>query len=159
MSNRGGSLTTVGVGQGKDRAQLAAQRALFCPELGLSIHGAQGILINIRAGSNLNLVETQTISNIIKSSTYLDAEYVLGVIIDESMVDEIRVSVLATGFSFENWEMEVKHVQPVQHKKPIVARQISAANSGSAASVVPIKKRIQDLSNLPIFAYLRSRLD
>jgi cell division protein FtsZ len=103
MNNRGTTLITIGRAAGEERARFAAERALFCPYLGLSIHGARGLLVNTRASSNLNLQETNTITQIIKNSTFPGAEFIIGIIIDEKMGDEIKVSVIATGFFNENW--------------------------------------------------------
>lgn len=104
MKNRGTMLLTIGRAAGEERARFAAEHALFCPKLGLSIHGARGLLVNIRASGNLNLQETNTITQIIKNSTFAGAEFIIGIIIDEKMGDEIKVSVIATGFNNENWE-------------------------------------------------------
>ena len=118
MANKGATLITVGQARGIDRARIAAQRALVCPILDLRIHGARAMLVNITAGSNLDLHETQIITNLLKSTTHLGANFILGTIIDENMKDEIRVSVIATGFCNGVWDICTDSDQSQRNKQP-----------------------------------------
>ncbi len=104
LTKKGATLVTVGQASGIDKARIAAERALVCPMLGLSIHGARGMLINVTASSNMDLRETQEIATILKNTTHLDADFILGMNIDENMGDTIRVTVIATGFYNDIWD-------------------------------------------------------
>jgi cell division protein FtsZ len=99
MSNRGAALMGTGFGQGENRAVEAAQEAISSPLLdNISIQGAAGVLINITGGMDLNLDEVSTIANIIQEAAGDEAEIIFGAVHDSSMKEEVRVTVIATGF-------------------------------------------------------------
>jgi cell division protein FtsZ len=99
MSNRGAALMGTGFGTGENRAMEAAQEAISSPLLdNISIAGAAGVLINITGGMDLAIDEVTTISSIIQESAGDEAEIIFGAVHDSSMKEEIRVTVIATGF-------------------------------------------------------------
>jgi cell division protein FtsZ len=99
MSNRGAALMGTGFGRGENRAMEAAQEAISSPLLdSISIAGAAGVLINITGGMDLAIDEVTTISSIIQESAGDEAEIIFGAVHDSSMKEEIRVTVIATGF-------------------------------------------------------------
>jgi cell division protein FtsZ len=99
MSNRGAALMGTGFGQGENRAVEAAQEAISSPLLdNISIQGAAGVLINITGGMDLNLDEVSVIANIIQEAAGDEAEIIFGAVHDSSMKEEVRVTVIATGF-------------------------------------------------------------
>ncbi len=102
MSNRGAALMGTGFGRGENRAVEAAQEAISSPLLdNISIQGAAGVLINITGGMDLNLEEVNTISTIIQDAAGDEAEIIFGAVQDSNMKEEIRVTVIATGFEKE----------------------------------------------------------
>jgi cell division protein FtsZ len=102
MSNRGAALMGTGFGQGDNRAVEAAQEAISSPLLdNISIQGAAGVLINITGGMDLNLDEVSTIAGIIQEAAGDEAEIIFGAVHDSSMKEEVRVTVIATGFDKE----------------------------------------------------------
>lgn len=102
MSEMGMALMGTGTGKGENRAIDAAQRAVASPLLeDTSIDGARGILINITGGSDMTLHELNEASSIIHKSAHEDAHIIFGSVIDENMTDEMRVTVIATGFGTE----------------------------------------------------------
>ena len=99
MSNRGTALMGSGFGRGESRAMEAAQEAISSPLLdNISIHGATGVLINITGGADLALDEVTTISSIIQEAAGEDAEIIFGAVHDSDLNEEVRVTVIATGF-------------------------------------------------------------
>lgn len=101
MSEMGSALMGVGVGQGENRAQSAAKAAISSPLLETSIDGARGVLLNITGGSDLALFEVNEAAEIVIQAADPEANIIFGAVIDESLRDEVRVTVIATGFSGE----------------------------------------------------------
>ena len=98
MSEGGAALMAVGHGEGDERAADAAQKAIENDLLDVSIEGARGILLNITGGSDLALYEVNQAAEIIKQSAHPDVNLIFGAQIDERMGDELRITVVATGF-------------------------------------------------------------
>jgi len=107
MKNMGLSVMGTGIASGQDRSREAAMMAISSPLLeNISIDGAKGVLLNITGGKNLGLHEISQAASIIYEKADANANIILGSVIDESMSDEVRVTVIATGFE------EVKSEQP-----------------------------------------------
>ncbi len=99
MQEGGAAIMGSGVATGADRAELATRQAINSPLLdGVSIRGARNVLVNISAGSNLGMREANMATNIVKQEAGENAEIILGTVLDESFGDELRVTVIATGF-------------------------------------------------------------
>ena len=101
MQNTGAALMGIGKGSGENRAVEAAKAAIASPLLELSIDGAQGILFTITGSPDLSMHEVNEAAKVITSSADPDAKIIFGAVIDENMQDEIRITVIATGFSEE----------------------------------------------------------
>jgi cell division protein FtsZ len=98
MSEGGAALMAVGRASGENRAVEAAQQAISSRLLDITINGAKGILFNVTGGSSLTLFEVNEAASIIKETAHPDVNLIFGAVIDESMGDDIRVTVIATGF-------------------------------------------------------------
>lgn len=99
MKNGGTALMGAATASGENRAERAAVEAISSPLLdGVSIAGARNALVNITAGSNLGIHEATTATSIIQKEAGDDVEVIFGTVIDESMGDSLRVTVIATGF-------------------------------------------------------------
>jgi len=99
MSNMGRALMGTGIGNGKRRAIEAAEMAISSPLLeDVSIDGATGILINITGGPDLTLHEVNEASSLIQQAAHEDANIIFGSVIDPNVTDEVRITVIATGF-------------------------------------------------------------
>lgn len=98
MSEGGSALMAVGHGEGDDRARLAAEQAISSRLLDVTIDGARGILFNITGGPDLSLYEVNQAAAIIRETAHPDANMIFGAVIDEDMGDEVRITVIATGF-------------------------------------------------------------
>jgi len=98
MSEGGAALMAVGRGTGDERAKMAAEQAISSRLLDITIDGARGVLFNVTGGSNLTLFEVNQAAAIIRETAHPDVNMIFGAVIDPTMVDEIRVTVIATGF-------------------------------------------------------------
>ena len=99
MSEMGLALMGTGIAKGENRAVEAAQRAISSPLLeDITISGARGILINITGGADLTLYEVNEASTLVQEEADEDANIIFGAVIDESLHEEMRVTVIATGF-------------------------------------------------------------
>jgi len=98
MTDTGSALMGIGYGSGDNRAVTAAEAAIKSPLLETSIEGARGVLLNITGGSSLGLLEVNEAAAIISDAVDPEANIIFGAVIDESFQDEVRVTVIATGF-------------------------------------------------------------
>ncbi len=102
MSERGMALMGIGGAQGENRAIEAAQMAISSPLLeDISIHGARGILINITGSSDMTMMEIQEACSMIQEAAHEDANIIFGVKFNDNLQDELRVTIIATGFENE----------------------------------------------------------
>jgi cell division protein FtsZ len=103
MSGMGMALMGAGHATGENRAIDATQQAISSPLLEeATIQGARGVLINITGGPDLTLFEVNAAASIIRESADEDANIIFGAVIDESLSDEMRITVIATGFTHES---------------------------------------------------------
>ena len=98
MTDAGSALMGIGIGQGENRAATAARMAVASPLLEVSIDGAKGVLFNIIGGSDLSMSEVDEAAKIIAGAADPDANIIFGATIDDRMVDQIKITVVATGF-------------------------------------------------------------
>ncbi|WOP17652.1 cell division protein FtsZ [Raineyella sp. LH-20] len=98
MANAGSALMGIGMARGEDRARIAAEMAVSSPLLEASVDGAHGVLLSIAGGSDLGLFEVSAAADLIEQSAADDANIIFGTIIDDSLGDEVRVTVIAAGF-------------------------------------------------------------
>ena len=102
MLNQGMAHMGIGSASGENRAEDAAKQAIQSPLLETSIEGARGIIINITGGSDMGLHEANTAAELIQRSADPEANIIFGTVIDDSMGDEIQITVIATGFEKED---------------------------------------------------------
>jgi len=98
MSEAGSSLMGIGTASGENRATEAAREAVSSPLLESSIEGATGILLNVTGGSNIGLFEVNEAAQVVTSAADQNANVIFGAVIDDALGDEVRVTVIATGF-------------------------------------------------------------
>ncbi len=128
MSEGGAALMAVGKANGDDRARKAAESAISSGLLDVTIDGARGILFNITGGPNLSLFEVNEAAAIIKESAHPEVNLIFGAQIDENMGDELRITVIATGF--EQSRAQRKMEAQLQPRQP-VARPVQAPQQQS----------------------------
>ena len=145
MMDGGAAIMGAGTAKGPDRAEIAAREAISSPLLdGVSIRGARNVLVNISAGSNLGMRETNMATRIIKDEAGEDAEIIMGTVLDESFEDEIRVTVIATGFEFEDNKTKPKATltNSIKEAKPSIRLDPSVKPAvGSGISPFPRNDR------------------
>ena len=112
MTDQGDAIMGTGIAHGENKAKESATQAISSPLLEeISIEGAQGVLVNITGGKDLALYDVNDAISVIYDAAGNDANIIFGAVIDEKMNDEIRVTVIATGFSHK-----LKHVEKVEDK-------------------------------------------
>jgi cell division protein FtsZ len=98
MSGAGTALMGIGSARGDGRALKAAEIAINSPLLEASMEGAQGVLMSIAGGSDLGLFEINEAASLVQDAAHQDANIIFGTVIDDSLGDEVRVTVIAAGF-------------------------------------------------------------
>ncbi len=166
MSEGGAALMAVGRASGEDRARVAAEMAISSQLLDITIDGARGILFNVTGGSGLTLFEVNTAAAIIKETAHPDVNLIFGAVIDPSLADEIRVTVIATGFDRagmrsvpSSTERPAKHEETrpgqQQRQQPIDRTERPSNNNQPAPS--DFQARVVNTDDLDIPAFLRNR--
>jgi cell division protein FtsZ len=114
MKDAGSALMGIGTGFGDNRAQAAARMAVASPLLEISMEGARGVLLNIMGGPDLSMTEVDEAAKIIAASADPDANIIFGTTINEAMKDQIKITVIATGFDQNKQTLRgfISHPQP-----------------------------------------------
>jgi cell division protein FtsZ len=99
MTDAGSALMGIGSARGEDRARRAAELAISSPLLETSIDGAMGVLLSVAGGSDLGLFEINEACELVQSAAHPDARIIFGTTIDDALGDEVRITVIAAGFS------------------------------------------------------------
>ena len=102
MQNTGMAHMGIGFASGENKAEDAAKQAIQSPLLETTIEGARGVIINVTGGIDLGLQEVNTAAELIQRSVDPEANIIFGTVVDESMNDEIQITVIATGFEDQN---------------------------------------------------------
>lgn len=144
MSTAGSALMGIGTGVGENRAAAAARMAISSPLLEISIDGAKGVLFNITGGSDLTMSEVDEAAKLISGSVDPDANIIFGATIDEQMVDQIKITVIATGF-----DETKRRMQDLTTKIEVPQMKVDTASlsNGSATELPPE----QDEWDIPAF--------
>src|SRR5690625_4468330 len=111
MAERGSALMGIGDASGENRAAEAAKKAIMSPLLETSIEGARGVIMNITGGSNLSLFEVNEAVELVTAASDPEVNMIFGAIIDETMKDDIKVTVIATGFEYKSDTQEERKPQ------------------------------------------------
>jgi len=129
MKDAGSALLGIGTGVGENRAQMAARAAVSSPLLDLSIEGARGVLFNIAGGNDLTMFEVDEAARIISSAADSDANVIFGAVIKDDLTDQVRITVIATGFDETRSrlaQMSKPSISPIQG---VVSEQINGKTS------------------------------
>jgi cell division protein FtsZ len=153
MSEGGAALMAVGMGQGEDGARVAAEQAISSQLLDITIDGARGILFNVTGGPELTLFEVNQAAAIIKETAHPDVNLIFGAVIDPSMNEEVRITVIATGF--ERTGVPRRAIQSQRRENPEMASVTASTEiEGSTREFQPRAFNTEDL-DIPTF--LRNR--
>jgi cell division protein FtsZ len=146
MTDTGEALMGIGFGSSDNRAEDAAKQAVASPLLETSIDGAQGILFNITAGKDITLHECEKAAEIVKASADPTANIIFGVVNDDRMQGEVKITVIATGFGRKRASIQAppsSESTTIEYSRPVVE------------STRPIYSTEEDDLNIP--AFLRNR--
>lgn len=148
MSDMGVALMGTATGSGDQRAIDAANKAIASPLLDdISIDGARGVLINITGGKNLGLHEVSEASSIIQEAAHPDANIIFGAVIDETLTDEIRITVIATGFDTKAKIDKERMERQLGTEKPFVYRKMEQSPAAPKKSPIsPLRKKVEPIS-------------
>ena len=122
MRDAGSALMGIGSASGENRAAEAARTAVSSPLLESSIEGATGILLNVTAGPDIGLFEVNEAAEVVTAAADQNANVIFGAVIDPTMGDEVRVTVIATGFGQRQRRQPQRERQRVAVPEPPVAR-------------------------------------
>ncbi|NQT67837.1 MAG: cell division protein FtsZ [Actinobacteria bacterium] len=118
IKNAGNAILGDGIASGESRAIKAAQNAINSPLIETSIEGANGILLNISGGPDLKLFEVNQAAEIVRNASSPNANIIFGAVIDESMKDKVKVTIIATGFESDKIQ-KMKTVDGVKKEKEV----------------------------------------
>ena len=157
MLDKGLAHMGVGYGKGESRAQDAAREAISSPLLETSIVGATGVLLNVTGDSELGLLEINEAAEIVQEAADPDANIIFGTVIDENLKDEIRITVIATGFEKERQRVGGIGSQGTVSREPQVQREVVTEKveetiaEQEVASTSEPEKRYNDDLEIPMF--------
>lgn len=144
MSNSGLAHMGVGFGKGKDKAEFAAKMAISSPLLETSISGARGIIINITASPDIGFEEVDTASSMISSESHPDATIIWGATFDNNLEDEMKITVIATGFDSDNEPSVKKTTAEAAAAKPAEKKSEPSDDEDSIDDLIQILNRSKD---------------
>jgi cell division protein FtsZ len=161
MSEGGAALMAVGRASGEDRARAAAEQAITSNLLDITIDGARGILFNVTGGPDLSLFEVNTAAAIIKETAHPDVNLIFGAVIDPEMGEDIRVTVIATGFDRAGMPRRVVRQQRPQTaatKKPSAAQEDQIVTQQPQSVGAELEPATFNPEDLDIPTFLRKRV-
>lgn len=139
MTNAGSSLMGIGSGVGENRAATAARTAIASPLLEISIEGAKGVLFNITGGSDLTMAEVDEAAKQIAAVVDPDANIIFGATIDEHLVDQVKITVIASGFDETKRRLRELTGRPgyaSQQAGAMFTRPVTQATNQNATSII-----------------------
>ncbi len=145
MSNAGSALMAIGQARGENRAVEAARAAIANPLLDVSMTGAKGVLFNVTGGSDMTLTEINEAAGVVSSAADSDANIIFGAVVDENLGEEIRITVIATGF-------DGRAVTALPSEKVERLRPVPAPPAVAASGPRPVER-----SDYDVPAFLRRR--
>ncbi|MGM7671880.1 cell division protein FtsZ [Microbacterium sp. A93] len=156
MQGAGSALMGIGSARGADRAIKAAELAVESPLLEASIEGAHGVLLSIQGGSNLGIFEIHDAADLVKEAAHPEANIIFGTVIDDTLGDEVRVTVIAAGFDNGGPSLRIDPMvvtRPAAPTLPEVALSDSAEeNTAAEQGATQPAPRIAATSLEPAFA-------
>ena len=158
MSEGGAALMAVGSAKGDDRAREAAEKAISSQLLDITIDGAHGILFNVTGGPDLTLFEVNQAAAIIKETAHPDVNLIFGAVIDPHMVDEVRITVIATGFERTGMPRRIIEKSAQRMEATSVRLSESVERQATGSKPVEFQPRTFNTEDLDIPTFLRNRV-
>ncbi len=163
MSEGGAALMAVGSAKGEDAARIAAEQAISSQLLDITIDGARGILFNVTGGSDLTLFDVNQAAAIIKETAHPDVNMIFGAVIDPTMKDAVRITVIATGFERTGGSVRrpadtIAAVKSTANEpRPIAVEQTEYSTISRPGSPRDFQPRSINTEDLDIPTFLRNR--
>lgn len=160
MSEGGAALMAVGTASGEDRARVAAEQAISSKLLDITIDGARGVLFNVTGGPNLTLYEVNQAAAIIRETSHPDVNMIFGAVINPDMGDELRITVIATGFERSAMPRRITTAHPGNSLDARVTNNLenSMVNvSANPKSGNEFKPQFVNTDDLDVPTFLRNR--
>ncbi|MFK0241930.1 cell division protein FtsZ [Microbacterium sp. NPDC090281] len=154
MQGAGSALMGIGSARGADRAIKAAELAVESPLLEASIEGAHGVLLSIQGGSNLGIFEIHDAADLVKEAAHPEANIIFGTVIDDTLGDEVRVTVIAAGFDGGGPSLRLDPMvvtRPSTASLPEVALADEAETASEKVQPEPVQQRVPATSIEPAF--------
>ena len=144
MSNAGSALMGIGAARGDNRARQAAEIAIASPLLEASMEGAHGVLMSIYGGSDLGLFEINEAATLVADAAHPDANIIFGAVIDDTLGDEVKVTVIAAGFDsgqlpYKKVDIRREPAATARSTAPVPAH--SGVHGGAATQAAPAQPR------------------
>ena len=149
MKDAGRAHMGVGRAAGKNKAEEAARMAISSPLLETSINGARGVLINVTGSMDIGLEEVETAANLVQEAAHPDCNIIFGAAFDETLEDEIRVTVIATGFDEKPAAPAAAPAAAAPQAAPAPAPSAAADNFFSAAAAAPVQQPAAPVPSAP----------
>src|SRR5579859_3452276 len=151
MSEGGAALMAVGTASGEDRARVAAEMAISSSLLDITIDGARGILFNVTGGPSMTLFEVNQAAAIIKETAHPEVNLIFGAVIDPNLSDEIRVTVIATGFERTGVPRRTIERPSATSARPAGRLQSNSSTSANVPASVEVPAQAQRGAELSEF--------
>lgn len=158
MSEGGAALMAVGSANGEDRAREAAEKAISSQLLDITIDGARGILFNVTGGPDMTLFEVNQAAAIIKETAHPDVNLIFGAVVDPDMVDQVRITVIATGFERAGVPRRTIESARARAERNQVRKLDGEAKSESSGKPTEFQPRTFNTEDLDIPTFLRNRV-
>ncbi len=155
MKNAGFAHMGIGMAEGENMAEEAAKKAIYSPLIETSIEGATGVIISIVSSPDIQLDDVEKASNMIKNAAHPDANIIWGTSFDSNMSNEVRVTVIATGFANTPKEEQPVEEEPVAEAaaQPVVDTQSEPVYQESAPVQQPVQPQYQQYQPQPAPSY------
>jgi cell division protein FtsZ len=158
MSEGGAALMAVGIASGEDRARIAAEAAISSQLLDITINGARGILFNVTGGPSLTLYEVNQAAAIIKETAHPDVNLIFGAVLDPNMGDNVRITVIATGFERAGMTPVIERPRSKEEAQGQFRQQLEKVEKPAPMPApVEFQPRVLNTDDLDIPAFLRNR--
>ena len=153
MRDAGSALMGIGKARGENRALEAARMAISSPLLEASVDGARGVLLTIAGGSDLGIYEVNEAAEIISDAADADANIIFGAVIDDSLGDEVKVTVIAAGFTDASSSAASAAppatLRPVERRQPVASGPVRGTRYGGVTAQTPAAVPAQRVAQAP----------
>lgn len=158
MSNAGSALMGIGQATGENKAIEAAKSAINSSLLDMSIDGAKGIVFTITGGADLSMSEVSEAAKVITSAADEEAKIIFGAVIDESLKDQIKITVVATGFDGKNGGHAKQELKPAYTPNPFIEESEKESNSNTSWAD-KTKTKLSVFKNTPLKPIIEKKME